>query len=111
MDLKYVDVIIAVKEAAGGPKSTGPIPPQANVENVAIVDLDASAYFEVGIGNTPTYGISGEPAGLSIDPGTGVISGTPSIGSESSSPYSVVVSLATSIGVADSPSFVWTITL
>ncbi|RLC97760.1 MAG: hypothetical protein DRI46_12430, partial [Chloroflexi bacterium] len=41
MDLKYVDVIIAVKEAAGGPKSTGPIPPQANVENVAIVDLDA----------------------------------------------------------------------
>jgi hypothetical protein len=59
-------------------------------------------------GDTLTYTASGLPAGLSIDPGSGTISGTIANSAASATPYSVTV--MASDGVASSSqAFTWTV--
>ena len=53
-----------------------------------------------------TYAATGLPPGLSIDPTTGVISGTPTIGGS----YSVTVTVTDDASYADSTSFAWWVT-
>ena len=56
--------------------------------------------------NAPfTYSAAGLPAGLSINPATGVISGTPTIGQTAT----VTVSVADALGKSGSTSFSWTV--
>jgi len=56
-------------------------------------------------GDALGYGASGLPAGLAIDPATGLISGTPT----ASGSYNVVVAASDGVN-SDTESFVWTIT-
>ncbi|WP_294949486.1 putative Ig domain-containing protein, partial [Sulfurivirga sp.] len=55
------------------------------------ISLDASQFFGDPDGDTLTYSASGLPAGLSIDPATGVISGTIDRSASQSGPYTVTV--------------------
>jgi Calx-beta domain-containing protein/putative Ig domain-containing protein/SdiA-regulated protein len=55
-----------------------------------------------------TYSASNLPAGLGIDPGTGLISGTVAFGAAAGSPYSVQVG-ASDAGSTDTESFLWTV--
>ncbi len=55
-------------------------------------------------GGTLTYSATGLPVGLSINAGTGIISGTPANGSDTASPYSVTVAV-TDGALTDSKSF------
>src|SRR6266571_1801264 len=49
--------------------------------------------------NSPTsYNATGLPAGLSVNTSTGLISGTPAVGTNAGSPYSVTISATNSGG-------------
>jgi len=58
--------------------------------------------------DTLTYGASGLPPGLSIDTGTGLISGTISAGAGTGSPYSSQVT-ASDGSLSDAENFTWTV--
>jgi serine protease len=58
-----------------------------------------------GTGTTLTYAASGLPAGLSMNAGTGLISGTPS----ASGNFSVIVTATDNTGAQGSASFGWTV--
>ncbi len=63
-----------------------------------------------GLGTPYTWSMSGAPAGVSIDGGTGVISGTLARDSGSATPYQVTVTLTDSSGSNSvSHSFSWTV--
>jgi hypothetical protein len=66
------------------------IPAQSNNEE-DIISLQVNATDPNG--NNLSYSATGLPAGLSINPSTGLISGTITIGAETSSPYTVTVTV------------------
>ncbi len=78
---------------------------QSTAEN-GTVSLSLSATDTAG---TPVYAASGLPAGLSIDPSTGLISGTVALGDAASGPYSVMVT-AEDGTYSSNQSFTWTVT-
>ncbi len=78
---------------------------QSTIEN-GTVSLALSATDGSG---TPVYAASGLPAGLSINPSTGLISGTVALGDAASGPYSVIVT-AEDGTYSSNQSFTWTVT-
>ncbi len=82
------------------------IPDQTSEEgesvSLAVSASDADA-------DSLSYSASGLPAGLSIDAGTGLISGTVDTGASSGSPYSVEVTVSDG-DLSDSTTFSWTVT-
>jgi len=74
---------------------------EGDVVSVPIVASDPD-------GQTLTYWATGLPDGLSIDPATGVISGTVAYTAEDGSPFNVTVT-ASDGDLNDSESFTWTI--
>jgi hypothetical protein len=66
------------------------IPAQTNNEE-DVISLQVNATDPDG--NNLSYSATGLPAGLSINPSTGLISGTITIGAETSSPYTVTVTV------------------
>ncbi len=58
-------------------------------------------------GDKLTYSASGLPAGLNLDPFTGLITGTLSSGSSAGGPYTVTVSVDDGNGETDSQTFTW----
>ena len=78
---------------------------QTNAEGDA-VSLDANATDPDG--DTLTYEATGLPAGVSIDSGTGVISGTLSLAS--AGVHSVVVTVRDGTNTDDTDTFTWTVT-
>ena len=84
---------------------------QSNSEGSSITPLAVTASDPDG--NTLSFSASGLPAGLSINPSTGVISGTITDGQAVSSPYSVTVTATETSGstpLSGSASFTWTVT-
>ena len=77
---------------------------QTNAEG-DLVSLDANATDPDG--DTLTYEATGLPAGVSIDSGTGVISGTLSFAS--AGVHNVVVTVRDGTNVDDTDSFTWTV--
>src|SRR5205823_4169067 len=57
--------------------------------------------YQIPASNCPTsYNATGLPTGLSVDTSTGAISGTPAVGSDAGSPYSVTISATNSGGTS-----------
>ena len=80
---------------------------QFNVEG-DVIDLQVVA--SDGDGDSLTYSATGLPTGLSIDQGTGLISGTIGAGARTLSPYNVQVSVSDGTETANE-GFFWTVTL
>ncbi len=78
---------------------------QSSVSGSAITALHISASDSSG-GATLTYSATGLPAGLSINAGTGTISGTPTTGGSNA----VVVTVTDNSGFSGHVSFTWVIT-
>ena len=60
--------------------------------------------------DTPSYSANGLPLGLTIDSGTGMISGVVNHAAAASSPYNVEISVTDGINPAVTDTFTWTIT-
>ena len=77
---------------------------QSHRENEASVSVTTGA-TDANSGDTLTYSASGLPTGLSINTGTGAITGTPT----AAGTYNATVSVSDGNGGSDSESFTWTI--
>ena len=103
----YTDVEVIVDDQAGGVTSvffnitvtnvdTKPditSPGEQNNAETNVVSLDMSTYASDDDGDVPVFSAAGLPDGLSIDGGTGVISGTISYDAAAGSPYTVRVTV------------------
>ncbi|WOJ95024.1 retention module-containing protein [Congregibacter variabilis] len=105
-------VNLTVNAVNDPPVVIAPLGNQANDDADAITPVDASTAFN-DVDSTLTYSASGLPLGLSIDPATGVISGT--IDNSASQDgtagvYSVVVTATDGVNPSVNQSFDWTVT-
>jgi large repetitive protein len=103
-------VTINVAAVNDAPTAT-PIAPRSNADGAAVSVPVASNFGDLD-GNTLSFTALGLPIGLSIDPATGVISGT--IDRDASQPnggiYNVTVTANDNAGGSVQQSFTWTIT-
>ncbi len=79
--------------------------PQLDASGTAISPLPASA-TDSGTGAVLTWSATGLPTGLTIDPSTGTVSGTPTTGGI----YAPVVTATDGAGYSGSATFTWTVT-
>ena len=89
--------------------TANPIPAQIDSDSQN-VSLDVSGYFDDVDGDTLTFSASGLPAGLSIDTGTGVITGTLPADASSNSPYVITVTVSDGHGGSVQQTITWLIT-
>jgi hypothetical protein len=80
---------------------------QTNNTGTAITPLQIIA-TDTDTSQVLTYGATGLPAGLSISPATGLITGTPTTAS-TGSPFSVTVTVTDTSGASGSATFNWTV--
>jgi large repetitive protein len=103
-------VSINVAPVNDAPTSTT-IPPRSNVDS-AVVSVPVGGNFTDRDNSTLSFTATGLPAGLSIDPASGLISGT--IDRGASQPgggiYSVTVTATDAGGLSTSQTFSWTVT-
>ncbi len=78
---------------------------QSGTSGTAVAPVDVAASDSSSTA-TLTYSATGLPSGLSIDPTTGVISGTPTIGGS----YPVTVTATDNASSTDSVAFTWSVT-
>ncbi len=91
------------------PAITAQTPDQHGTDGQS-VSLDASkAFADPNTGDVVAYAASGLPTGLSIDPATGVITGTIDPRASSAGPFSVTVTATDDKGAATSEAFAWTV--
>jgi cold shock CspA family protein len=72
------------------------------------ISLSAAA-TDPDLGNTLTYTATGLPAGLTIDPGSGLITGTLTFTASGTYPITITVSDDGIPGLTDTDSFIWTV--
>ncbi|MHA6316122.1 Ig-like domain-containing protein, partial [Altererythrobacter sp. CAU 1778] len=101
-------VTVTVGEVNDPPVATGVIADQANGDS-DVISLPVGAAFFDADGDTLTYTAIGLPAGLTIDPATGVISGTidNSASQVNGGAYTVTVTATDGRGGTDSLTFDW----
>ena len=93
-----------VSAVAGEPFLTNP-GDQSDAEGTAVTLALAASDPD---GDTLSYSAPGLPPGLSLDAGTGDITGTVGVGAAAGSPYSVTASVSDG-GLSSSVSFTWTV--
>jgi large repetitive protein len=102
--------VITIAPVNDAPDAT-PLPNRSNLDGT-VINIPASAQFSDREGDTLTFSAAGLPAGLSIDPNTGAITGT--IASNASVTngglYNVTITASDGNGGTTSISFVWTVT-
>ncbi len=92
------------------PTGVGTIPAQSRTEGQPHTLATASYFTDVDAGDTLTYSATGLPAGLTINPATGAISGTIAIGQAASSPFNMVVTARDVATATVTQSFTFTVT-
>ena len=96
------DEPIAMPATPGQPA----LPAQSNFDGASV---DVSDVFSDNDGDPLTFTATGLPAGLTIDPVTGIISGILPSGASADGPYTVVVTATDPSGESVSTEFVWTV--
>ena len=104
-------VAITVNPINDAPTNDTPLPAQTNVDS-AVVSVATAANFSDLDGDTLTFSATGLPAGLSIDPATGLITGTINAAASqiNGGVYSVTVTVSDGNGGTASSTFNWTVT-
>ena len=104
-------VTVTVVPVNDAPVANPPLAPQANPDG-AVVSVPVAGSFSDPDGDVLTYSAVGLPAGLSINPTTGVISGTidRSASQLNGGVYSVTVTASDGKGGTASTTFGWTVT-
>jgi large repetitive protein len=101
---------VTVGAANDGPTSV-PIPNLANQDNEA-ASVNVGDFFSDKDGDTLSFGATGLPAGIGIDPATGILTGT--LDKSASQPnggvYSVTITATDPGGLTTSRTFTWTVT-
>jgi hypothetical protein len=83
------------------------IPNQVSLDANAVTPVDVSNHFSDVDGDVLTYAASGLPAGLLIDPVSGLITGTLLNDASQQSPYTVVVTATDASGASTTETFRW----
>jgi len=107
------DLVITVTPVNDTPVAEGTIADQANADADGVTGLDASSFFSDVDGDTLHYSASGLPQGLTIDPDTGIISGTIDHSASqdgANGVYSVTVTATDGDGASVDQTFIWTVT-
>ena len=102
--VKVNDAPIVTPSVAGEPA----LPGQRDQDGDR-VELNVSAPFSDIDGDVLTFTATGLPDGLSIDPQTGIITGTLPPGTSANGPFNVTITASDSDGASVSTSFVWTV--
>uniref|UniRef100_UPI0018E4C608 putative Ig domain-containing protein n=1 Tax=Tsuneonella flava TaxID=2055955 RepID=UPI0018E4C608 len=104
---------ITVNPINDAPTTVGTIGDQADADADTITSIDVTSFFDDIDSPTLTYSASGLPAGLTIDPVTGVIGGTVDNSASqggSGGVYSVTVTATDGDGASVDQTFNWTVT-
>jgi VCBS repeat-containing protein len=102
-------VTVTVTGVNDTPISTGSLPDQDD-EDRDTVTLNVAPFFaDPDQSDHLTYSAIGLPPGLSINPTTGVISGTLDSSASSGGPYAVEITVEDEAGATFMQSFVWTV--
>jgi len=104
-------VDVTVNPVNDAPTNDTPLPAQTNVDG-AVVSVATAANFSDLDGDTLTFSAVGLPTGLSIDPATGLITGTINAAASQTNGglYSVTVTVSDGNGGTASSTFNWTVT-
>ena len=103
---------ITVTPVNDPPTLLGIISDQSNLDAESITGLDVSGNFIDVEGDTLRYSATGLPSGLSIDPNTGIISGTIDHSASQTGAggvHSVTVTATDSHGASSGQTFTWTV--
>ena len=106
-------VPIVINAVNDQPTTVGNLPPQTNVDAQQGIFVNVSGGFTDVEDNSLTYGAAGLPAGLSIDPATGFITGTLDNSASqggNGGVYSVIVTATDSGGLSTTQAFSWSVT-
>jgi hypothetical protein len=108
-------VIVTVDPVNDAPITVMTLPAQSGGDGQAVSPLDVSAAFDDVDGDTLGYTATGLPTGLTIDPVTGIISGTPAADASQGGPnsdgvYEVTVTATDPDGELLTTTFTYTLT-
>ena len=105
-------VIVTVNGANDAPTAEGTIPPQQGVDATVQAPLDISDFFgDLDTSDTLAFSDGGTlPPGLTIDPGTGIISGVYTPDASQGGPYNVVITADDGNGGSVTQTFTWSVT-
>lgn len=91
------------------PVAAGALPDQNDQDGATVIPVSIAGDFTDIDGDTLSYTATGLPPGLSLDPQTGIISGTLDHGASDGGPYTVVITATDPDGASVTDSFVWTV--
>ncbi len=82
---------------------------QRDVDGASVSLAASTAFADPNLGDTLTFSATGLPAGLTIDPATGLITGTIDARASASGPYAVTVTATDDKGAATGETFAWSV--